>query len=146
MGVKENKSPEASEKTCFVCLRIDGRCFYREMRELGFKPEHAAEIVSWLKLIYELKTPFGSGGAFLSGKSSHVIKASLAYIGGLVFFEPQYYGLMTQRKISDFFNIQSDGTLRGTYRRFLKFLRYVDAVKFQIDEDKWHMIIPAKKP
>ena len=107
--MRENKTLENLDKACCALLRIDGKQFFGELRELGFKGEDSQEIVSWVKLIYEQKSPVGSGAAFLSGKTSGVIKACLAYIGSRVLNPPCYFHL-TQRRLSEYYDIRSDNT------------------------------------
>jgi hypothetical protein len=131
MSAKENKRPKAS-KTYLAHSRIDRKQFYRELRDLGFSRQHTLEIVSWLRLLYELKTSFGTGAAFLSGKSAYTIKGCLAYIGGFVFF-PQYCRLMTQRRISIYYD-KGEVPIRTNYNKFLKLLQCADPVKFKIDD------------
>jgi len=81
---------EIPEKVCYACLRIDGNQFHRELRELGFTPEDAAEVASWIKLIGEFKIEARTSAAFLSDKKSHVVKACLAYIRGKALNKPLY--------------------------------------------------------
>jgi hypothetical protein len=56
-------------------MRINGKQFYGELRELGFASEDAAEIASWIKANFETQP------AFLSGKKATMLKACLAIIG-----------------------------------------------------------------
>ena len=132
--MRENKALENFGKSGYTLLRIDGNQFFGELCELGFKVEDSQEIVSWVKLIYEQKSHVGSGAAFLSGKTSGVIKACLAYIGSRV-LKPPYYFHLTQRRLSEYYDIRSDNTLRGNFRKFLKFLLQTDPLKFKVDTD-----------
>ena len=132
--MRENKTLENFDKACYALLRIDGKQFFGELCELGFKVEDSQEIVSWVKLIYEQKSHADSGAAFLSGKTSGVIKACLAYMGSRVLKPPCYFHL-TQRRLSEYYDIRSDNTLRGNFRKFLKFLQQTDQHKFKVDPD-----------
>ena len=126
--------PETPEKVCFACLRIDCKQFYLELRELGFTLEDAAEVASWIKLIYEYESERGTGAAFLSGKSADVVKACLAYIGSKELHKPSY-GILTQYKISLFFGIRQRNILTVKFRDYLRILQQIRPGAFKLRQD-----------
>ncbi len=75
------------EKPCYLCMRIDGAEFYKELRELDFEIDEVGEITNWVKEIYS------SDPTLLCGKSVKVIKAALAYVGIL-----KYYSIDSSNK------------------------------------------------
>lgn len=89
-----------TQEVCYVCLRIDGRQFYRELREMGFPAPAASEVVSWIKRIYERKP------TFLCGKSGRVVKAVLGYIGAKTFL-PQVLHMFRQVDFISYYNLSS---------------------------------------
>jgi hypothetical protein len=65
-------------KKCYLCLRIDSREYFRELRELGFSPIAARFTVGLVERVYR------ANPSLLAGKSARVVKASLAYVGGIM--------------------------------------------------------------
>lgn len=117
-----------------IYLRITPEVFQEELVRLGFTKNDAEEIVSWLQVISEQKIGGKSGWAFLSSKTSNVIKSSLAYIGSLILSQPHYFDL-TQHRIEIYFNVQSACNISRTYEELLEFLRQKDPAKFAVNKD-----------
>jgi hypothetical protein len=116
-----------------IYLRITPAVFFKELVELGFKDEHAKEIVGWLQVISDTKIGGQSGHSFLAGKKTSVIKGCLAYIGSRVLDEPNYYGLV-QRTIGVYFKVGSKEAI-ATYKKYVTFLRQKNPSLFKLNRD-----------
>jgi hypothetical protein len=105
---------------CFVCERIDTKRFYRELREWGFNSEQAEKTVGLIAKCYR-KKPY-----LFCGKKTKTIKATFAYIGGVLFgvLRPSsYYGeptlhVPTQLDCAGKWNIR-EIPIRNLYPRIL---------------------------
>jgi len=116
---------ENLKEICCIFSRIDGQKFCQELITLGFRSVDAAEIVSWVDLI------FATRPAFLSGKSTAAIKACLAYIGGRVFSTPRIFTLC---KISLFYHI-SPNAIQVSFKAYLKILQQAKPDLFDLSKD-----------
>ena len=116
-----------------IYLRIDSAVFFKEIVELGFKDEHAKEIVGWLQVISDTKIGVQSGHSFLAGKKTSVIKGCLAYIGSRVLDEPNYYYLV-QRAIGIYFKVRNRESIL-TYKKYVAFLRQNNPPLFKLGRD-----------
>jgi hypothetical protein len=74
-------------------MRIDGKQFYRQLRELGFPSEDAAEIASWIKTIFETQS------ALLSRKKATMVKACLSIISSKIYRPKQALNYNTNQLI-----------------------------------------------
>lgn len=102
---------EKDKEVCYVCFRINGEEFYKELRSHEYPVEVARTIVSWVPKIYKEKP------VFLCGKGANIIKASLAYIGGILFMKHS----PTQIEMAEWFNC-TEVTIGANYRKCLKIM------------------------
>ncbi len=66
------------EAPASIYLRIDPAVYFQELVELGFKDEHAREIVGWLQVISDSKTRWAIGAFILSRKENKRYKSLLS--------------------------------------------------------------------
>jgi predicted transcriptional regulator len=102
---------EASKAYC-AFQRIDGTKFYGELQTLGFKPEEAIQIVSWVDIINS------SRPIFFSGKKPSLIKANLAYTGARIFSTPR---TLTQHTIAKYYRT-SVNSIQRLFKDYLTIL------------------------
>ena len=120
----QNEKPILSEVSPDF-KRIDYDQFFQELLTLGFKPQNAAEITSWINIVKETKF------SALLGKKPAVIKACLAYIGGKTLDGREIFA---QRKIAVFYGLYP-ATVHKFFKRYLMILKRAKPDIFGLQED-----------
>jgi predicted transcriptional regulator len=109
-----------------VFQRINTENFRQELCALGFKPEEALEISSWVNLIFLTKP------VSFSGRRSAIIKACLTYIGSRVFSKSETF---TQRRILLFYGLNQYRYNQLHFKDYLKILQQAKPEVFRLKED-----------